>query len=254
MSIVDVAGPLPQRVRWHQVEGSAVLTQAACLWVLDASKRAIAARGRFVLVLSGGRTPQDVHALLRTADTDWSRWEIWFGDERCLPVDDPGRNSLMANDAWLSHVPIPSGQVHVMPAELGAEAAARAYAEALKAPGQNGSPSASAEPFDMVMLGIGEDGHTASLFPGHDWGVPDNADDVLAVFDSPKPPSQRVSLSAARLSRAREVLFLIEGDSKRDAVAQWRTGNDLPVAAICPPAGVDVLLDASLLPAAGDPA
>src|SRR5690606_1792853 len=123
--IIDAAGPLPQRVRWHQVEGSAVLKQAACLWVVDASKRAIAARGRFVLVLSGGSTPQDVHALLRTTDTDWSRWEIWFGDERCLPAGDPGRNSLMASDAWLSHVPIPSGQVHVMPAELGAEAAAR---------------------------------------------------------------------------------------------------------------------------------
>lgn len=251
MSIDEVAGPLPQRVRWHRVEGSAALKQAACRRVLDASRRAIAARGRFVLVLSGGHTPQDVHALLRTADTDWSRWEIWFGDERCLPTGDSGRNSRMACDAWLSHVPIPSDQVHVMPGERGAEAAARAYTEALNAPGSNGSPPAGADPFDLVMLGLGDDGHTASLFPGHDWGVTQGADDVLAVFDSPKPPSQRVSLSAARLSRAREVLFLVEGPSKRDAVAQWRAGRGLPAAAICPPAGVDVLLDASLLPATG---
>jgi 6-phosphogluconolactonase len=104
---------------------------------------------------------------------------------------------------------------------------------------------------DLVLLGLGEDGHTASLFPGHDWGVVPNSPDVLAVFDAPKPPPQRVSLSAARLSRAREVLFLVEGASKRDAVARWRMGADIPARSVRPSAGVDVLVEARLMSADG---
>ncbi len=98
-----------------------------------------------------------------------------------------------------------------------------------------------------MLLGLGEDGHTASLFPMHDWGAAPDSPDVLAVFDAPKPPPQRVSLSAARLSRAREVLFLVAGESKRDAVKRWRAGEQLPAAAIQPAAGVDVLVESVLL-------
>jgi 6-phosphogluconolactonase len=154
-------------------------------------------------------------------------------------VDDIERNSRMAADAWLNLVPIPQDQVHPIPAECGASAAALAYAETLRGVGD----------FDLVLLGLGEDGHTASLFPGRDWGVAPGAPDALAVFDAPKPPSQRVSLSAARLNRARAVLFLVEGESKRNAVAQWRVGADLPARAIHPEAGVDVLVESRLLPA-----
>ena len=82
--------------------------------------------------------------------------------------------------------------------------------------------------FDLVLLGLGEDGHTASLFPNHDWGIAPDAPDVLAVFNAPKPLTERVSLSAARLSRAREVLFLIAGDAKREAVKRWRAGENIP--------------------------
>ena len=128
-------------------------------------------------------------------------------------------------------------QVHAIPAELGASAAALAYAETLRGVGD----------FDLVLLGLGEDGHTASLFPGRDWGVAASAPDALAVFDAPKPPPQRVSLSAARLSRTREVLFMVEGEAKRDAVARWRAGEQLPAAAIRPAGGVDVLVESALL-------
>jgi 6-phosphogluconolactonase len=95
-----------------------------------------------------------------------------------------------------------------------------------------------------VLLGLGEDGHTASLFPGHEWGAAPGSPDVLAVLDAPKPPSQRVTLSAARLSRAREVWFVVSGDSKREAVAQWHSGENIPARAITPAAGVDVLVAA----------
>ena len=98
-----------------------------------------------------------------------------------------------------------------------------------------------------MLLGLGEDGHTASLFPGHEWGTAPGSPDTLAVFDAPKPPPQRVSLSAARLSRARQVIFLVSGQSKQRAVAAWRAGKDIPARTIRPAVGVDVLVESALL-------
>jgi 6-phosphogluconolactonase len=219
-------------VRWLGVADVAELHRTACRYIIEAAERAIQQRGEFVIVLAGGNTPRGVYRLLRAESADWSRWSVYFGDERCLSPDDVERNSKMAADEWLDHVPIPKARVHPMRAELGATAAALAYADTLRGVGE----------FDLVLLGLGEDGHTASLFPNHDWGTAPDAPDVLAVFDSPKPPPQRVSLSAARLSRAREVLFLVAGESKREAIARWRAGERLPAAAIRPATGVDVLL------------
>ena len=233
----DHAGPAS--VRWIGVADAAALRQLAYQRILDAATRAIERRGRFLIVLAGGNTPSDVYRMLTAADTDWPCWQVYFGDERCLPVDDAERNSRMTADAWLDHVPIPPGQVHAIPADFGANAAALAYARTLRGVGD----------FDLVLLGLGEDGHTASLFPGRDWGIAASAPDVLAVFDAPKQPQQRVSLSAARLSRARAVVFLVEGESKRDAVMQWHMGADIPARAIHPKIGVEVLVESMLLPA-----
>jgi 6-phosphogluconolactonase len=226
-----------QIVRWHPVASALALQVAAFRWIVDAAARAIAAHGRFAIVLAGGNTPRGVYALLPNADTDWSRWDIWFGDERCALPDNPLRNSMMARAAWLDHVAIPQECVHAIPTERGADAAAIAYADALRDVGD----------FDLVLLGLGEDGHTASLFPGRDLGIATDAPDALAVFDAPKPPPQRVSMSAARLSRTREALFLVEDESKRIVVTQWRWGEDMPARAIRPDAGVDVLVEAALM-------
>lgn len=226
-------------VHWIGVADAQALQHAAYRRILDAAARAIQWRGSFLIVLAGGNTPREVYRMLRGAPADWSRWQVYYGDERCLPTDDVERNSAMADAAWLNHAPIPREQVHAIPAELGATAAVLAYAETLRGVGD----------FDLVLLGLGEDGHTASLFPGHDWGIAADAPDALAVFDAPKPPPQRVSLSAARLSRAHEVLFLVAGEGKRSAVAQWRAGADLPARAIHPETGVDVLVESMLLPA-----
>jgi 6-phosphogluconolactonase len=144
----------------------------------------------------------------------------------------------MAEDTWLQRVDMLQGNVHAIPAELGAQAAAQAYAQSLKGVGD----------FDLVLLGLGEDAHTASLFPGHDWGEGADAPDALAVFDAPKPPPERVSLSAQRLSRARQVLFLVTGAGKREAITAWRKGERIPAAAIRPAAGVDVLMDWDAVP------
>lgn len=211
--------------------------EAALARLLAAADAAIGTRGRFILVLAGGETPRAVYRRLRQATADWSRWHLYFGDERCLPAADPARNSRLAGEAWLDHGAIPASQIHIIPAELGALPAAEAYAATLQGVGD----------FDLVLLGLGEDGHTASLFPGFDWGSAPGSADVLAIDNAPKAPPERVSLSAARLSRARQVLFLVSGDAKRRALADWRAGKPIPAQSITPAAGVDVLLEAALL-------
>jgi 6-phosphogluconolactonase len=226
-----------QLCRWQAVADEQALQQAAIEIILHSAAQAILERGQFHLVLAGGNTPRGIYQELRAARTDWSAWRIYFGDERCVPADDPDRNSRMAAEAWLACVSIPSSQVHPIPGESGAIQAARAYAEMLQ----------TVHDFDLVLLGLGEDGHTASLFPGHEWGTEPGSPDTLAVFDAPKPPPQRVSLSAARLSRARKVIFLVSGESKRKAVAAWRAGKDIPARAIKPVTGVDVLVESALL-------
>lgn len=223
--------------RWHAVSDERALQQAAVEIVLASAAQAIRERGQFHLVLAGGNTPRGIYHELCAAQTDWCAWHIYFGDERCLPPDDPARNSHMAAEVWLDYVPIPAFQLHTIAAELGAIQAARLYADALQKIGD----------FDLVLLGLGEDGHTASLFPDHEWGTAPGSPDTLAVFDAPKPPPQRVSLSAARLSRARQVLFLVSGESKHRAVAEWRDGKDIPARAIIPAVGVDVLVESALL-------
>jgi 6-phosphogluconolactonase len=219
--------------RWHVFPDAESLTLAAHDFVADRARSAIAERGAFHIVLAGGGTPRALYQRLVDLPTDWSRWHIWFGDERCLPPDNPERNSHMAFGAWLEHVAIPPDHIHVPPAELGTPEAAIRYGQTLQGAGE----------FDLVLLGLGEDGHTASLFPGHDPGDKPDSPDALCVFDAPKPPPQRLSLSARRLSRSRAVLFLVTGAGKREAVAKWRNGVSIPAATIRPARGVDVFTE-----------
>lgn len=224
-----------QTVRWHLFPDDGALLADALARVTAAARAAIAQHGAFDIVLAGGNTPRKLYRALRNADADWTCWHVWFGDERCAPPDDPERNSKMARDEWLDHVAIPVGNVHAIPAESGAREAAALYARELR----------SVDTFDLLLLGLGEDGHTASLFPGQDWGMHADSPDAIAVFKAPKPPPERVSLSAQRLSNARNVLYLVEGAGKRGAVAAWQRGDAIPAASIAPEAGVDVLLDAA---------
>jgi 6-phosphogluconolactonase len=234
--MIAVPPALPaQSVRWHEFPDGVSLLANARSRILGAARDAIARHHAFDIVLAGGNTPRKLYRALRQGDADWAHWHVWFGDERCAPPDDPQRNSRMARDEWLDHVAIPATNMHPIPAERGAREAAALYARELR----------TVDAFDLVLLGLGEDGHTASLFPGHEWGVHEDSPDALAVFDAPKPPPERVSLGAHRLSNARNVLFLVEGAGKRDAIEAWKRGEAIPAASIAPEAGVDVLLDAA---------
>jgi len=223
-----------QKINWHTFAAPDEVATAACRLILSEAKKAISDRGAFKLVLAGGTTPEKVYQLLAQSQADWDQWHIFFGDERCLPAEHQDRNSIMARRALLDKVTIPAGQIHVMPTELGPEPAAEAYRKTV----------AGAGSFDLVLLGMGEDGHTASLFPGHEHAIDET---VHAVYDSPKPPPERISLSAKTLSQSRRVLFLVTGAGKHDAVRQWKQGADLPVARIQCAQGVDVYIDAAAL-------
>jgi len=191
------------------------------------AEEAIAKRGAFHLVLAGGKTPQALYRELAHRHLGDEGWHIWYGDERCLPADHPERNSVMAEAAWLLASHIPPENPRPIPIEAGlgeykAKQAVTLYAGWL----------AVAPDFDLVLLGMGEDGHTASLFPGQDWGTGVDSPDVLLVRAAPKPPSERISLSAMRLNRSARVWFMITGSGKHQALLRWKRGERLPVSII----------------------
>jgi 6-phosphogluconolactonase len=213
--------------RWHSFNSLQSINQAAIKRILQAATEAINKEGSFIIVLAGGSTPKSIYEMLAKADADWKKWHIYYNDDRCLPVDHPERNSKMARDVWLSKVAIPSSQIYDIPTELGPVDGAKAYAETL----------AGLRAFDLVLLGVGEDGHTASLFPNH---MVDNSADVVPVFDAPKPPAERVTMSQNRLNHTYEAMFLVTGAGKQEAVDNWRNGVAIPAALITPKNGVDV--------------
>lgn len=216
-----------QKSRWHAFESQDAINQAAVARILKAANEAIAKYGSFLIVLAGGSTPKSVYALLAKENADWAKWHVYHNDDRCLPADHAERNSRMARLAWLDHVPVPPQQIHDIPAELGNVEGAKAYAQTLK----------GVRTFDLVLLGLGEDGHTASLFPGH---AVDNSADAVPVSDAPKPPPERITISQQRLSNTHEVIFLVTGAGKQDAVDNWRRGVAIPATLIKPESGVDV--------------
>jgi 6-phosphogluconolactonase len=170
--------------------------------------------------LTGGTIAEELHRELarRSADSsvDWSRVRFWWGDERFVPADSPDRNAGQARAALLDHVAVDPVDVHEVPASdqvATAEDAAEAYGTALR---EHGSGV-----FEVLMLGIGPDGHCASLFPGHP--ALDARDAVaVAVHDSPKPPPDRVSLTFEAMNRSRAVWFIASGEGKARATASSR--------------------------------
>ena len=210
-----------------------VFTRAAEL-IAAAADASIGKGGRFRIVLSGGRTPPLIYAKLKRISTDWGAWDVFFSDERCLPSGHADRNDRLAWDTWFARlISTTKPRVYSIPAELGPERGADAYAQLIR----------DIDTFDFALLGLGEDGHTASLFPGGAWKLAANVPAAIPVYGAPKAPPERVSLSPWRLSAISTVVFVVVGAEKRAAIAAWRAGADLPPEAIRPANGVDVLLD-----------
>lgn len=228
------------------------LVRAAAERVAAAARRALERRGAFTLALAGGSTPRPVYTHLADAhggEIDWSSAHIFWGDERCVPPDHPASNYRMAREALLGRVPLPAGNVHRIRGELGPAEAADGYDAELGEFFGAARPAALSEPaFDLVLLGVGGDGHTASLFPSsaalhsERWAAP-----VEAPPDT--EPRERVTLTLAALGAAREAVFLATGEEKREAVraalaAEPDTGGAPPAGRVRPRAGVAWFLDA----------
>ena len=198
---------------------------------------AIAARGRFFVALAGGTTFSGAYRLLaqspRREAVDWTRVVVFFGDERCVPEGAPDRNDRAAREALLDHVPIPQGNVHTV--DVGRHDPAAVYESELFT--AFGAPHGSVPRFDLVLLGMGPDGHVASLFPGHD-ALNANSRLVVRIAGSPKPPPERVTMTFPLLNAARTVLLVASGSAKRDAAARARVGDRaVPAGRIAPENG-----------------
>lgn len=194
--------------------------------------RARGQRGEAHVSLAGGSSPRRAYELLAEIVPDWHGVHLWHGDERCVPPEDPEANHLLVAESLLAPLrergPVPPPVEHRIRGELGPDQAAQLYADELREflpGGEDGVPV-----LDLALLGIGEDGHTASLFPGH-LEVDRDDEPVLPVYGAPKPPPERVTLSVAVLRAARNCLMLAPGASKADAVAAVLAGPDRHVPA-----------------------
>lgn len=213
---MSAQGSVPARVEVHDSAAALASAVAGELLVRLADAQA---RGREPrIVLTGGTIADAVHReiarLTSTAEVDWSRVEIWWGDERFVAPDSEDRNAAQARAAFLAMVGVDPARVREMPSTSEAadvSAAADAYAATLASLGE--------EEFDVTMLGVGPDAHVASLFPGYpQLDVEDRL--VVPVTDSPKPPPERISLTFPALNRSRAVWFLVSGAEKAPAVAR----------------------------------
>lgn len=181
-------------------------------------------RGSAHLALSGGTTPGRTYELLAAGAGGLSRVHVWFADERCVPAQDEQSNFRLVERTLLAPAGVPEQRVHRMEGELGPHEGARRYAAELEGALAGGESQAGGEGrrapvLDLVVLGIGPDGHVASLFPGAESLRAGEQAACLGVSDSPKPPPERITLSLAVLRAARECVLLATGAAKADAVA-----------------------------------
>jgi 6-phosphogluconolactonase len=170
------------------------------------------------VVLTGGTIAIAAYERIQAGDVDWSSVDFYWGDERFVPAGHDDRNDQQALDAFLNRLGVPAARIHAMPAHGCSESLAEAadgYAATL--------PD---DPFDVVLLGVGPDGHIASLFPGFPQ-VHESVRRAVEVFDSPKPPPQRISLTLPALNHAHSVWLIVSGDGKAEAVSRALGGADI---------------------------
>ena len=211
----------------HLFRDADELARSAAAAVADAAREAVAERGRFAVMLAGGATPRRLYeALARGADVDWARSEVFFGDERPVPPDHADSNFGMARAALLRPLAVPSQRVHRIQAERrDLEAAARDYEDEL-ARVLGGAPGGPAPRLDVVLLGLGADGHTASLFP-HSAALAETRRWVVA-HEVPALASWRITVTFPVLERARAVFFLVSGEAKAATLAEVLEGPSDP--------------------------
>ena len=228
------------------------VADAAVFLFVTLAEKAIAERGEFFCSLSGGKTPLSSYRILAapmiSSKVDWPRVHVFWGDERCVPEGHPDRNDEAALEALLRKVPIPSKNIHRVPATE-PDAAERYESDLRGAFSLPLKESSSEVPrFDLILLGLGPDGHTASLFPGFP-ALEEKTRLVVRVDGAPKPPPARITFTLPLLDAARHVAFLVTGKDKNTALRRVLNGDRaLPAARVAPRDGTLVFLsDAAAL-------
>jgi 6-phosphogluconolactonase len=211
------------------------LSLAAAEMFVDLGSQAIASRGRFSVALSGGNTPRRLYEILATSPKrEQIRWEsihVFWGDERCVPADDPRSNFRMARKTLLDHVPVPANQIHPIQGELSPVLAAAQYETELRSFFGDQPPI-----LDLILLGLGENGHTASLFPHSP--VLDEKERWMGEVFLAEQSMYRVTMTASFINRSKEVIFLVSGTEKAIALQSVLEGayqpHELPAQLIHP--------------------
>ncbi len=212
----------------HVFADSQELGQAAAELVARLSAEAVSARGRFSVALSGGSLPKLLGPALTAPplkdQIGWPIWHIFWADERCVPLTHPDSNYLLARQYLFDSLPIPPAQIYPPDTTLPPAQAAAAYESTLAQhfnlqPATYRPTNLPLPVFDLILLGMGEDGHTASLFPDHPL-LNETTRWVVPIFDSPKPPPERITLTLPVINQARAVMFLVTGAGKAEALHQ----------------------------------
>src|SRR5579884_196928 len=206
---------------------SDILSHTVAQYIVQVAQEAIVTHGRFTIALTGGNTPNTAYSLLGrepyASQIDWNLVAIFWSDERCVPPESPDSNYQLAQEVLLSKVPIPASQIHRMPADKAdRDAASLEYAQEIqRVLGTSEVPS-----FDLIHLGMGPEGHTASLFP-HQASLHEQQRLVMPVT-VPKPPPPRLTFTPPLLNAATRVLFLVTGADKAEAVQAVLAGESQP--------------------------
>lgn len=204
------------------------LSRAAAVVFAQATREAVVARGKFVVAISGGETPQGLFRILGGSPyrdyLPWREIHVFWVDERCVEPQHPQSNYGQAWKNWLSHVQIPAGNIHRIPGELEPTQAVEKYEQEL---GRFGQTEEEWPAFDLVLLGLGRDGHIASLFPGCD--QINTEQPVIQIEEGIQGiPIRRISMTPRVINRARQVVFLVSGESKQAALIAARDPSSDP--------------------------
>ena len=218
------------------------MSKVAADWITHSVECTLDARGQYLIALSGGSTPLELYQLFSeepyTSDIDWTRIIFFWSDERCVSSESPDSNYHQAMMAFIEQLPVPLGHIHRILGERGAQAAALAYEETLLRYSDSGQ---SVPVFDLALLGLGEDGHTASIFPGSPMATFDNKLAVGIQMMIGETQYERVTMTPRLINAARSVIFLVSGEKKAEAVRAALKGPDdplhLPAQRISPQSG-----------------
>jgi 6-phosphogluconolactonase len=209
----------------HTYKSADALSHGVAEWMSEYIRRVLREKDRFTLALSGGSTPQKLHKVLASSpfkeEIDWSKIHFFWGDERAVPFDDERNNAKMAFDSLLDYVPVKKEQIHLMRTDIEPEAAAKEYEEILHSYFDEGGHT-----FDLVLLGMGDDGHTLSLFPGTE--IVHEKDAWTKSFYLTQQSMYRISLTAPVVNLSSAVAFLVTGNNKAQTLKQVLNGSYQP--------------------------